>query len=625
MGVFQVGRGMRWAHLGAVFLSIVVLSGCLSGTGTQKDVPAPVQIQGKQPPAAGQQPVPEGEYKFDSNRPQVLVPGPYEILPFEHIFLQSELDGVDIEVGIFRPDVPDGMKAPVILDAGPYYHDDGSHMDSALGGFNVQNFVPWGYTFAMVAVRGTGLSGGCMDLMGRDEAADLSQAITWLGEQPWSNGRVGMIGKSYDGSTPWIAASTGNPYLKTIVPVSGVPDVYELMFRNGTSEIRGSFLLNALYYSFAVPQQPPRVQDGPETQAMVARHTVEGAACPDHVVGLEAAAHAGVLGGRDPTGYWTERNLKPMVEEHYKGSVFMIQGLQDWNVDPALNLPWADRLNQSGLFVHQMLGQWGHQHPYENPNGNNKRWDYAQILLNWFDYFLMEKTTVQLGPAVQVLDATTRRWHYDDSWPPHDTNVTKLYLASGERLEAEPEASSSSVLLLPTPVSNVQSQFRQLPAPLDKAMGADFALAVTDKDLHISGLPRVHVTVTPGGPTGFIAAYLYDVNGTTETRIGHTQMNLFFADGTDQMRAPLTPNVPLLAKMEIQPMDAIVKAGHKLVLRVWQYRDDANGDAVQGRMPLLPQPPVTLNFGGSTTAVLELPVIERGDEYFFQPPQPPAQ
>ena len=36
-------------------------------------------------------------------------------------------------------------------------------------------------------------------------------ALNELGTQDWSNGNVGMIGKSYDGSTPWEAAMYGNP------------------------------------------------------------------------------------------------------------------------------------------------------------------------------------------------------------------------------------------------------------------------------------------------------------------------------------------------------------------------------------------------------------------------------
>ena len=64
-----------------------------------------------------------------------------------------------------------------------------------------------------MSVFGTGESNHCMDLMGTDEQRGIDAAVTWLGTQSWSNGKVGIIGKSYDGSTPWQAATFGNPHL----------------------------------------------------------------------------------------------------------------------------------------------------------------------------------------------------------------------------------------------------------------------------------------------------------------------------------------------------------------------------------------------------------------------------
>ena len=48
-----------------------------------------------------------------------------------------------------------------------------------------------------------------MDLMGFAEQEGINAAVEWLATQEWSNGNVGMIGKSYDGSTPWQAAMYG--------------------------------------------------------------------------------------------------------------------------------------------------------------------------------------------------------------------------------------------------------------------------------------------------------------------------------------------------------------------------------------------------------------------------------
>ena len=67
--------------------------------------------------------------------------------------------------------------------------------------------------------------------MGRQEQLGNDAAVRWLAEQNWSNGNIGLIGKSCDGSTPWQATMLLNEhdYLKTIVPISGLIGVKELM------------------------------------------------------------------------------------------------------------------------------------------------------------------------------------------------------------------------------------------------------------------------------------------------------------------------------------------------------------------------------------------------------------
>jgi predicted acyl esterase len=143
---------------------------------------------------------------------------------------------------------------------------------------------------------------------------------------------------------------------------------------------------------------------------------------------------------------------------------------------------------------------------------------------------------------------------------------------------------------------------------------ADFTTPPLTEDLLLSGLPRLHVTVTPMGASGHVAAWLYDVDGETERLVGWTQMNLMFADGTEEPKQ-FSPNQPLLAKMEFQPLDARLGAGHQLKVRVWQY-------AEADRLPTLPPEAIYLNIGGNVQSTLELPIIERGPEAYFQPPMP---
>ena len=219
------------------------------------------------------------QQQFDTTQAYsfVLEQGPYELLETEnefdsvHVMIPYDLPigeggaavtcsiGMDcpqISLAYWRPKVPSGMKVPVIAEFGPYFGEtsaqtpDVSQPGSWLGANIIYNLLPHGFAFAQVSVTGTGMSNHCMDLMGFAEQEGINAAVEWLGTQEWSNGNVGMIGKSYDGSTPWQAAMYGDEYLKTIVPISGLIGVRELMWKNGSSEARAPFMHNVVYGSY---------------------------------------------------------------------------------------------------------------------------------------------------------------------------------------------------------------------------------------------------------------------------------------------------------------------------------------------------------------------------------------
>ena len=54
------------------------------------------------------------------------------------------------------------------------------------------------------------------------DGADAAALINWIAKQPWSDGRVGMYGGSYEGFTQWAAAKYAPPALKTITPAVAV-------------------------------------------------------------------------------------------------------------------------------------------------------------------------------------------------------------------------------------------------------------------------------------------------------------------------------------------------------------------------------------------------------------------
>ena len=229
------------------------------------------------------------------------------------------VEGCDLESEI----VLEECKVPIIAEIGPYYDDgdvDALTPADRLGRFLIENYVPHGFGVAQVSVFGTGQSNHCMDLMGHDEQAGIKAAVDWLGTQAWSNGKVGAIGKSYDGSTPWNAAASGSEYLATIVPMSGLIGVHDLMWRNGSMEARGAIMHNGVYGSFGLDGDNGDIEN----------------ACEGYVEGFYAGPAAYITGDNlawTGSDYWEERHFLKDALEVYDGSIYIIHGLQDWNVD----------------------------------------------------------------------------------------------------------------------------------------------------------------------------------------------------------------------------------------------------------------------------------------------------
>lgn len=177
-----------------------------------------------------------------------------------------------------RPDTTE--KVPIILVIsiyfGPLTSDNFDGWD--LGGTSlpwvIENFLPHGYAIAALSMRGTGFTGGCWGVAPQ-EMADFSQVISFLAEQPWSNGNVGLYGLSAAGISQWMAAATGNPHLKTIVPIHSAADAYSFTYRNGTLSPTGNggVLVGGAAFGGAY-----RVAAGPPVTGMQQATSLEGCA-----------------------------------------------------------------------------------------------------------------------------------------------------------------------------------------------------------------------------------------------------------------------------------------------------------------------------------------------------------
>jgi hypothetical protein len=156
-------------------------------------------------------------------------------------------DGLVLRADVFRP-IEDG-RYPVILTYGVYAkglsYQDGypmqwqkmvaDHPEILEGSTNKyqnwevtdpERWIPHGYIVIRVDSRGAGCSPGFLDPNCPREIEDLYQCIEWAGTQPWSNGKVGMLGISYYASNQWRVAGKHPPHLAAIVPWEGQNDRY---------------------------------------------------------------------------------------------------------------------------------------------------------------------------------------------------------------------------------------------------------------------------------------------------------------------------------------------------------------------------------------------------------------
>jgi len=128
-------------------------------------------------------------------------------------------DGVKLSANVFLP-TKEG-RWPVLLMRSPYGPKSGDQsIDQAL------YYAKRGYAYVHLDIRGRFDSEGVFYGHNFTEIGDGRDSLDWCGTQTWSNGNVGTIGMSDLGWLQWLAAPTGSPYLKTIMPQMAPADEY---------------------------------------------------------------------------------------------------------------------------------------------------------------------------------------------------------------------------------------------------------------------------------------------------------------------------------------------------------------------------------------------------------------
>ena len=548
------------------------------------------------------------EWNWTGSYSRVLKEGPYTPLPVQEALIEVDTSDIwetgpptsEVHLSYWLPSNTEaGVQVPVIAVVSPYYSYGPQGSESSptnvvspgRGEFIFDNYVPHGYALAQVAVFGTEESSGCFDYRGAGEGLGIHAAVEWLGQQEWSNGHVGLYGKSYEGATQWEAAAMGSEYLKTIVPISGTTALHPLLYKNGSAEAR-SQVMHMNYFSSTVDYNGDDLDN----------------ICPDIVEGLFAGPVTYVGGEMDPymENYYDERSHIDKAFQNWKGSVYWIQGMQDWNVDPhqvfggPSGTVWYHAYQDAGYDVRGMLGQWEHNYPDQWSKHNAQdsgyggeaiaemtRWDWAEDLLEWFDYYLKgEGEKPDLHAQIQRNDG---QWRVESTWPPRDAVLTPVDLATCS-------ADGSWVGGASVAGGGLQSVTVECPS-------------LSDEDVHIAGLPTLHLQVSPTYDGGQIFAELQDAE--TGLRLGHATMDVRYHAGGYEPQT-VAPGSVVTMLMEFQGMDVILPAGHGFRVVMTETGEDYLAPACGLACP------VQVEVEGST---LTLPVIDRDGSSAFLTPQ----
>ncbi|MGW5462734.1 Xaa-Pro dipeptidyl-peptidase [Streptomyces sp. NPDC003996] len=418
-----------------------------------------------------------------------------------------------VAADIVRPAEParQGRKVPVIMDASPYYSCCGRGNESQVKTYDAQGhvvrmplfydnyFVPRGYAFIGVDLAGTNRSDGCVDVGGRSDILSAKAVVDWLNgraeaytsrtgattvKATWTNGRTGMIGKSWDGTIANGVAATGVKGLKTIVPISGISSWYDYYFAQGA----------------------PLYDGGPDELAGY----VESDAAQAHCAAVQKKLADGSPRSGDWTPLWTERDYVKDAAK-VRASVFLVHGMQDLNVRTKHFGQWWDALAKHGVERKIWLSQTGHVDPFDYRRGA-----WVDTLHRWFDHELLGYDNGIDREPMADIERHPDQWVTSRVWPPRSTRTTAVHPAPGTRagvgtLGLRPATGTET--FTDDPKLSETDWAAHLTTPTPEKAG--FLTVPLSHDLRLSGSSTVTVTATPTTTSAHLSAVLVDLGPDT--------------------------------------------------------------------------------------------------------------
>jgi uncharacterized protein len=430
-------------------------------------------------------------------------------------------DGTRIAIDLFRPTdkgVLHTSALPVIWEHRRYQRAFAAPDGKVQTQFDredhpMKKVIAYGYIFAVAEVRGSGASFGTrVDPNPPVESGDAYDVTEWLAAQPWCNGRVGMYGISYSGTSQLMAASTAPPHLKAIFPEMAMFDLYDFCYPGGI------FRHTAMKNWAAQTQGLDKQQTGKAAPVDEDKdRRLMEQAIKQHAGNFDVSRAAAIpfrdAAVPDVGQVYVANSPSTYVKEVRRSKVAVYQRAGWFDMYPRDMLLWFCNLDGPKKIT---IGPWNHF--------QSGGLDRTTEMRRWFDYWLKDiDNGIMKEPPIYyyVMGApqeTARRWA--SQWPLPQTKATRYYLNTGRLSNSVPESGFDSYTADYTATSGNPTRWTIAapPAYQDMAANDKKALVYTTeplgKPVEIIGHPIVHVWLQCDANDVDLFAYLEDVDPT---------------------------------------------------------------------------------------------------------------
>lgn len=395
-----------------------------------------------------------------------------EIAVIEELVKVPMRDGIGLATTIYRPRTDEPV--PTIFVRTPYDFnpwEDGELQD---GRFRApREAVSRGYAYVIQNERGRYFSEGEWDILGPPKT-DGYDALTWIAERSWSNGRVGTLGCSSTAEWQMGLASLDHPAHAAMVPqgfgagVGRIGDWHEQgnWYRGGAEQM----LFFTWLYGVQNTQRPRFHRDTPRQDLVRLSRYFDLAPEMPRVDWSEALWHLPVedlmrsVDGpkgifADPAPVATGGRMiqrTPDDPAWYRGGLYhddepfgvpSLWFMSWYDVSIGPNLAIFNHVRDNGIDAETRRNQYAFVAPVthcaytrateETVVGDRSvgdaRWDYDELIYGWFDHWLKGRDTglVDTLPRVRYYTMGSNRWQSASAWPPPAAEMTTWYLRSG--------------------------------------------------------------------------------------------------------------------------------------------------------------------------------------------------